>query len=643
MKGRRVDFNFTSLYVVKVDDFFLHYLQKESTLVELHRALGSSYETVAACQLKLRGLLERSHGRLHGTAKLLGTHSSNDGSEVATMEYWVRLRVPMEQAIRLFKERSKALGYLNAQDYKSLEKTGDELPSDVNELFITIYRCSELKARREDVQPSPYIVYRFYDFADHDTDIIPNSNQPQWNDRKTCPVPMTEELDTFLRSQSLDIYVLDDVDPEPTSYLGLAKIPLISLAHGKPIKGSFQLNKESGEKNGTVEVLLEWRNTYLPASAKIKTQPQYLPIAQDEIDRERATVMSDEPEEKRSFPVPLVTSTPKQSHESVVRKPPKPRPRSGKTKPSLPSSAKSLNEVNNGVDEVAGATKEKKVEESSGHKVEVNKDMSIDELIRASEDVPNVGEDEKQKHLENISQAEVVDTGDNESQDTMFADEETDAQTNEDEEAIEPVIRENHEYVASGSEGQSSDSDGLVMSSMSARGAATPQAPPQVTIMVSSLTLYPDTTLIRNQSITQIFVAYKFLNCDPEELETPMSLPKPAANRPIHFNFKKVFPVDKERNELKRGWLIHTISPENPEQGRLVFTVVSDPVSLEEGDCDDIAFAAVDLLQIMKDNTDITDQDIELYNFVDANELVGCLTVTVEALDALKSLYSDDV
>ncbi|CAB4039847.1 fantom-like isoform X1, partial [Paramuricea clavata] len=103
MKGNRMDFNFTSLYVVKVDDFFLHYLQKESTMVELHRALGSSYETVAVCQLKLRELLERSHGRLHGTAKLIGTQSSNEGTEVATMEYWVRFRVPMEQAIRLFK------------------------------------------------------------------------------------------------------------------------------------------------------------------------------------------------------------------------------------------------------------------------------------------------------------------------------------------------------------------------------------------------------------------------------------------------------------------------------------------------------------------------------------------------------------
>ncbi|CAB4032458.1 fantom-like isoform X1, partial [Paramuricea clavata] len=567
MKGNRMDFNFTSLYVVKVDDFFLHYLQKESTMVELHRALGSSYETVAVCQLKLRELLERSHGRLHGTAKLIGTQSSNEGTEVATMEYWVRLRVPMEQAIRLFKERSKALGYLNARDYKALEKTGDELPSDVNELFITITRCSDLNARREDVQPSPYVVYRFYDFADHDTDIISNSNNPQWNDRKTCPVPMTEELDTYLRSQSLEVYVLDDVDPEPTAYLGLAKIPLISLAHGKSIKGTFHLLKESGEKNGTIDVSMEWRNTYLPASAKVKTEPQYMPIAQEEIDHERA--LAEQPEEKRSSLVPLVTSTPKQSYENVVKKPPKARPRSGKKKPSRPSSAKSLNEENLGLNEIFNDAKD--IPANRDEEIEFHKDMSIDQLIQASEEVPKVVEDvprdveEKKESQLSSTSAMVAEVPD--SEDTMFADEETDSGNNEDKDTLEPVSRELPEELVSGSEGQASDSDGLVMSSMSVHGAGIPQGPAQVTIMVSSLTLYPDTTVMNNDAITELYVAYKFLNCDPAELETPVSLPKPAPNRPIHYNFKKVFPVDSERNEVKRSWLVHTISSENPEQG----------------------------------------------------------------------------
>ena len=37
--------------------------------------------------------------------------------------------------------------------------------------------------------------------------------------------------------------MLDDVDPEATAYLGVAKIPLISLANGKNIKGTFHLIK----------------------------------------------------------------------------------------------------------------------------------------------------------------------------------------------------------------------------------------------------------------------------------------------------------------------------------------------------------------------------------------------------------------
>jgi hypothetical protein len=41
----------------------------------------------------------------------------------------------------------------------------------------------------------------------------------------------------------LDVFVFDDSDSEMTSYLGVAKISLISLANDKPIKGTFELRK----------------------------------------------------------------------------------------------------------------------------------------------------------------------------------------------------------------------------------------------------------------------------------------------------------------------------------------------------------------------------------------------------------------
>jgi len=65
------------------------------------------------------------------------------------------------------------------------------------------------------------------------------------------------------------------------------------------------------------------------------------------------------------------------------------------------------------------------------------------------------------------------------------------------------------------------------------------QGPCTITIIVSSLTLFEGATLLEMDNIKQLFVSYKFLDCDPEQLETPISLPKPKANRSISYNFKK--------------------------------------------------------------------------------------------------------
>lgn len=51
-----------------------------------------------------------------------------------------------------------------------------------------------------DVQPCPYCVYKFFDFADHDTDIVQSSTTPQFHDYRVFPVPMTEELDNYLKN-----------------------------------------------------------------------------------------------------------------------------------------------------------------------------------------------------------------------------------------------------------------------------------------------------------------------------------------------------------------------------------------------------------------------------------------------------------
>jgi len=408
VKGTRPEFNFTSQYLVRVDDFFLHYLQKESTLVEIHRAFGTDYKTVAACQLKFRDLLEKPHGRVHSTAKLLGTRPPCQGAEFATMEYWVRLRVPMDQAIRLYRERTKALGYMNSGAYKALEDAGhvpDKPPSDVNELDVHVIRCNGVQPRRPGIQPSPYAVYRFFDFADHDTDIVKNTNTPEFNDVKTFPVPMTTELDTYLRAAALEFYVFDDADPEPAAYLGLAKVPLITLANDKPIKGTFELRRASGGVNGTIDVYLKWRYTYLPASAKPRAAPQRVmkvpedkePFSSDSEPESRVAVKS--PQKREKSPSPVDASTPKQEqreekmprreHAPLAKIRRKPSDLTEKDGPREDEKKKEKPLESMTVDELVEATTKIPQPAPRTRKHEPEKpveEMSIDEMMKAAEE-----------------------------------------------------------------------------------------------------------------------------------------------------------------------------------------------------------------------------------------------------------------
>ncbi|XP_066189884.1 protein fantom [Sylvia atricapilla] len=107
--GNTPSYDFTSQFLVQSDDIFFHYIQENSITLEVHRAYGIDYETIASCQLKFHEILE-SDGKIYNTANLVGKpgHIQNYG----TVEYWIRLQVPLDQPIIPYKQRSKAPGYV---------------------------------------------------------------------------------------------------------------------------------------------------------------------------------------------------------------------------------------------------------------------------------------------------------------------------------------------------------------------------------------------------------------------------------------------------------------------------------------------------------------------------------------------------
>nr|KAF6411584.1 RPGRIP1 like [Rousettus aegyptiacus] len=283
VRGLHPEYNFTSQYLVHVNDLFLQYIQKNTVTLEVHQAYSTEYETMAACQLRFHEILEKS-GRIFCTASLVGT--KGDIPNFGTVDYWFQLRVPMDQAIRLYRERAKALGYITS-NFKGAERTQwlshqapktaqpsstDSADGNLNELHITVRCCSRLQSRARHLQPHPYVVYKFFDFADHDTAIIPSSNDPEFDDHMCFPVPMSMDLDRYLKSESLSFYVFDDSDTQENIYIGKANVPLISLAHDRCISGIFELTDHEKHPAGTIHVILKWKFAYLPPSGAVTTE-----------------------------------------------------------------------------------------------------------------------------------------------------------------------------------------------------------------------------------------------------------------------------------------------------------------------------------------------------------------------------------
>lgn len=70
--GNIPSYDFTSQFLVQSDDSFFHYIQENGITLEVHRAYGIDYETIASCQLKFHEILEND-GKIYNTANLVGS------------------------------------------------------------------------------------------------------------------------------------------------------------------------------------------------------------------------------------------------------------------------------------------------------------------------------------------------------------------------------------------------------------------------------------------------------------------------------------------------------------------------------------------------------------------------------------------
>ncbi|XP_008946794.1 PREDICTED: protein fantom, partial [Merops nubicus] len=586
--GYTPSYDFTSQYLVQADDCFLDYIQQKSITLEVHRAYGTDYETLAACELKFHEILENS-GKICRTTNLVGIKGNIQN--YGTVEYWIRLRVPMVQAINLYKERSKALGYITSNSRECEQPSQQQIlrtaqvststDGNLNELHITIKCCNNLQSRKKHLQPNPYVIYKFFDFPDHDTPIIPSNNNPQIDDHMCFKVPMNADLDRYLRSESLTFYVFDDGEMEEGVYVVKANVPLISLARDRPISGTFELIDSEKHASGTITAELKWKFVYLPPSGSA--------IASDlvnYIENEKSMETKLQAKEKTQT-LALSRSLPS----SVTKPTPKPRQHA--------------------------APVEKKVsfQDLSTIQMAVKQERQADDkVVKMAEEAQEEKEDASHLSEGQLADQSLVTSGD----ETEI----TEEWEREENDAIESVI---------------TDSDDCIVSSPLSKHIK--KATEKIRIEIISLTL-TESRIASDETIQQLFVECRLYNFLAEE--TPLSLPKPTSGQRIHYNYSSVIHVDKANNPARREYLKSMLLKPDVHTDSLQFTVVTDtPEDEQELECEDIGFAAISLRDIFHKQRDIIEQDIDVFDSQDASAVIGKLKVTVEALHALRSVYEE--
>ncbi|XP_032773715.1 X-linked retinitis pigmentosa GTPase regulator-interacting protein 1 isoform X6 [Rattus rattus] len=199
--------------------------------------------------------------------------------------------------------------------------------------------------------------------------------------------------------------------------------------------------------------------------------------------------------------------------------------------------------------------------------------------------------------------------------------------------------QESSEQASEVSEAHTPDSDDIVVTPQS---QTCPKADSEkMCIEIVSLAFCPEADVMADENIRQVYVEYKFCDLPLSETETPVSLRKPRAGEEIHFHFSKVIDLDPVEHQDRRQFLFAMLQAQNSDEGRLKFTVVSDPLDEEKKECQDIGYAYLELWQIFQSGKDILEQELEIVSPGNQAIQIGRLKVSLQATAALHGIYKE--
>ncbi|XP_078132763.1 X-linked retinitis pigmentosa GTPase regulator-interacting protein 1 [Sander vitreus] len=620
VSGSQPNYGFTSRYALTARDLGRLGGQGSRVRVELHQAIGGvKFVTHGSGQMSLMGAMERRGERVSGHVNITGS----EGEHVGVVDFWVRLfhaAEPIDTVAERGADRRTAtwrspvqisLGWQDAGQ-EELHDYGGGIP---NELVVMLERCVGLNARWPGLLPDAYLTYRFYDLPPHVSPTVQSSADPVFSDITSYPLAVTADVLHYLRSSSLWVYVFDDSDDQiPPAYLAKTPIPLQALATGREIRGDYVLRDPAGGPRGMARVWIKWKYPFQPSvdtvlggqgrqdrameSTERKERRREEPEAsQRPIAKPRTQLF--EPRETKAVQKETLVSV-----FACLQPPPVKQNRSQNIRPEQPTSVKPL------------ATDRKRSTKRSPDLYHDTAHLMPKPRLTTHSHLPT--RNSSPSTSSRRSSASTARTQEEE----------------EEEERSESAAAGDSEAPES-SESSSSQSDIIIM-------------PPKrkmrkgdkLRVEIMSLTFEPSSHVALDKSVQRVYVEYRLLGVPMETTETPMSLRKPTNGEEIHYNFTRVIYVDGSQSAPLRQYLYTMLEGRDPNQGRLKFTVVSEPMDDEE-ECVDVGHAFLDLQELLLTGNDVSDQQIDVVSVDEDKEVIGNLKVSLEAAKALTGIYQE--
>ncbi|XP_047456442.1 protein fantom isoform X2 [Mugil cephalus] len=632
VSGSQPSYGFTSRYALTVRDLGRLGGQGSRVRVELHQALGGvKFMTHGSGHMSLIGAIERRGERIGGRVNITG----REGEMVGVVDFWVRLFPPAEPVDGVAesgterRQKSPFQVTFGWQDigHEELHDYGGGIP---NELVVMLERCVGLSTRWPGLLPDAYLTYRFYDLPPHVSKTAQCTADPVFNDATSYPLAVTADVLHYLRSSSLWVYVFDDSDDQvPPAYLAKTPIPLRALATGREIRGDYVLRDSAGGPRGMVRVMMKWKYPFQPTAGAAPggqgrgadRQVRAMESTESEERRREEGEASQrpvaKPRVKTQQPDPKETKAAQKEKEAWPRPPPVRQKSSHVVRAEGPTPVKPP-------DARQSANRKRSTKRSPDRRQRTPHLTPETRLVTPSH-LPTAKSAKEKSSRKSPTTSRRSSSSDERTQDLPPVDRASVAEEERSESA----------EAAESSESSSSHSDIVII-------------PPKrkmrkgdkLRVEILSLTFEPSSHVVLDKSVQRVYVEYRLLGVPMETTETPMSLRKPTKGEEVYYNFTRVIYVDGSQSAPLRQYLYTMLEGTDPNQGRLKFTVVSEPMDDDE-ECVDVGHAFLDLQELLLTGNDVTEQQIDIMSVDEDREVIGNLKVSLEAAKALTGIYQE--